>query len=380
MRRAASILAALLAASASAAVNPWQNLGKNWYTPAKISLTESYAWQVADTSGDIAEITYTQTDNGTFINNADEVIATMKSSVVSLFRNVAGLSNQIAANARALELADQKFDALAERLDDAFTEVFGSLQELEIKKDEGSAGKRLRVSSIDKGRLTLVGNVGNFDPDGKSIETASDGKAQIRGFSGSKDGAIPVSVKGDRLSWFTLINAADDESIQFAPDEANNKPFAGTLSLAGWKYHGTVNGEDGFCEDSLWDLLTGVKQEGSHRVLTWFNGGKLHYTKIGAPKGETGKFLKAKEDGVEWSAAVSEVKAEEGSAVKAETDAETGGVTLSFENPGVEVAGTQGASQSGAKLKFEGNADTAVRTTVVKDGDTVKVQIGVYYR
>lgn len=378
MRRAASILAALLAASASAAVNPWQNLGKNWYTPAKISLTESYTWQVADTSGDIAEITYTQTDNGTFINNADEVIATMKSSVVSLFRNVAGLSNQIATNARALELADQKFDALAERLDDAFTEVFGSLQELEIKKDEGSAGKKLRVSSIDKGRLTLVGNVGSFDPDGKSIETASDGKAQIRGFSGSIDGSIPVSLKGEEISWYSLINAGDGKSLVFNLDE--DKPFAGTLSLAGWESHGTVNGEDGFCEDSLWDLLTGVKQESSHRVLTWFDGGKLHYTKIGAPKGETGKFLKAKEGGVEWSAAVSEVKAEAGSAVKAETDEETGGVTLSFENPGVEVAGTQGASQSGAKLKFEGNADTAVRTTVSKDGDTVKVQIGVYYR
>ena len=82
---------------------------------------------------------------------------------------------------------------------------------------------------------------------------------------------------------------------------------------------------------------------------------------------------------MEWSAAVSEVKAEAGSAVKAETDAETGVVTLSFENPGVEVAGTQG-QQSGAKLKFEGNEGTAVRTTVVKDGDTVKVQIGVYYK
>ena len=55
-------------------------------------------------------------------------------------------------------------------------------------------------------------------------------------------------------------------------------------------------------------------------------------------------------------------------------------VTLSFDNPGVEVAGSDGASQSGAKLKFEGSDGTAVRTTVVKDGDTVRVQIGVYYR
>lgn len=378
MRRAASILAALLAAATcAAAVNPWQNLGEGWYAPKKINVSDRYSWQVADTSGETHIIDFTYSDEG-FINNADEVIKTMKSSVASLFRNVAGLSNQIANNARALELADQKFEALAERLDSAFTEVFGSLQELEIKKDEGSAGKTLRVSSIEKGRLTLVGNVGNFDPDGKSIETASDGKARVKGFSGSIDGSIPVSLQGEEIAWHSLISAGDGKSIVFNHDE--DKPFAGTLSLAGWEDHGTLNGVEGYCADSLWDLLTGVKSEGSHRVLTWFDGGKLHYTKIGAPTGETGKFLQAKEGGVEWSAAVSEVKAEEGSAVKAETDAETGGVTLSFENPGVEVAGTQGASQSGAKLKFEGNANTAVRTTVVKDGDTVKVQIGVYYR
>ena len=378
MRRSSYFLAAFLAASTcAAAVNPWQNFKEGWYTPKEIYIPTEYIWQVVDTSGDIAEISYTQTDNGRYINNSDEVITTMKSSVVSLFKNVAVLSNMIAQNANDLQLVDKRFEALAENLDNVFTRVFGELQELEIKKDEGSDGKKLRVSSIEKGRLTLIGNVGNFDPDGKSIETGSDGKARIKGLSGSIDGSIPVSFLGDEIRWYSLMNAGDGKSITFNLD--NDKPFAGTLSLAGWENHGTLNGVDGFCEDSLWDLLTGVKPEGSHRVLTWFDGGKLHYTKIGAPNGQTGKFLKAKEDGVEWSAAVSEVKAADGSAVKAETDAETGVVTLSFDNPGVEVAGTQG-QQSGAKLKFEGSDGTAVRTTVVKDGDTVKVQIGVYYK
>lgn len=377
MRRAASILAALLAASTcAAAVNPWENLGENWYAPRQINISNSYSWQVADTSGETHIIDFTYTEDG-FVNNADEVIKSMKSSVASLFKNVAGLSNQIATNARHLELTDLKFEALAERLDGVFTDVFGALQELEIKKDDGSEGKTLHVSSLENGRLTLIGNVGNFDPDGKSIETGSDGKASIKGFSGSIDGSIPVSFLGDEIRWYSLMNAVDGKSITFNLD--NDKPFDGTLSLAGWENHGTLNGVDGFCEDSLWDLLTGVKLESTHRVLTCFDGGKLHYTKIGAPKGQTGKFLKAKDGGVEWSAAVSEVKADVGSAVKAETDAETGVVTLSFDNPGVEVVGTYGR-QSGTKLKFEGNDGTAVRTTVVKDGDTVKVQIGVYYR
>lgn len=378
MRRAASILAAILAASTcAAAVNPWQNFNEGWYTPKEIYTPTEYIWQVVDTSGDIAEISYTQTKDGKYINNSDEVITTMKSSVVSLFKNVAVLSNMIAANANDLQLVDKRFEALAENLDNVFTTVFGALQELEIKKDEGSEGKKLRVSSIEKGRLTLVGNVGSFDPDGKSIEKTSDGKASIKGFSGSKNGEFPVSVNGNTIIWCTLASSCDGKSIVFNYDK--DKPLVGELSLSGWEDHGTLSGVAGFCEDSLWDLLTGVKPEGSHRVLTWFDGGKLHYTKIGAPTGQAGKFLKAKEGGVEWSAAVSEVKAEAGSAVKAETDAETGVVTLSFENPGVEVAGTQG-QQSGAKLKFEGNEGTAVRTTVVKDGDTVKVQIGVYYK
>ena len=377
MRRTSSILAAILAASTcAAAVNPWQNLGAGWYVPSEINVSDSYSWQVADTSGETHIIDFTYTEDG-FVNNADEVIKSMKSSVASLFKNVAGLSNQIANNARHLELTDMKFEALAERLDGVFAEVFGALQELEIKKDDGSDGKTLHVSSLENGRLTLIGNVGDFDPDGKSIEKTSDGKASIKGFSGSIDGSIPVSFLGDEIRWYSLMNAGDGKSIVFNYD--NDKPFAGTLSLAGWEDHGTLSGVDGFCEDSLWDLLTGVKPESTHRVLTWFDGGKLHYTKIGAPKGETGKFLKAKEGGVEWSAAISEVKAEAGSAVKAETDAETGVVTLSFDNPGVEVVGTQG-QQSGAKLKFEGNDGTAVRTTVVKEGDTVKVKIGVYYK
>lgn len=377
MRRAASILAALLAASTcAAAVNPWQNIGAGWYVPREINVSDSYSWQVADTSGETHIIDFTYTKDG-FVNNADEVIKSMKSSVASLFKNVAGLSNQIATNARHLELTDLKFEALAERLDGVFAEVFGALQELEIKKDDGSVGKTFHVSSLENGRLTLVGNVGNFDPDGKSIETGSDGKASINGFSGSKNGEFPVSVNGNTIIWCTLASSCDGKSIVFNYDK--DKPLVGELSLSGWEDHGEAKDYAGFCEDSLWDLLTGVKQESSHRVLTWFDGGNLHYTKIGAPKGENGKFLKAKERGVEWSAAVSEVKADVGSAVKAETDAETGVVTLSFDNPGIEVYGTQG-QQSGAKLKFEGNEGTAVRTTVVKDGDTVKVQIGVYYR
>ena len=378
MRRTSSILAAILAASTcAAAVNPWENLGENWYAPRQINISNSYSWQVADTSGETHIIDFTYTNDG-FVNNADEVIESMKSSVASLFKNVAGLSNQIANNARHLELTDMKFEALAERLDGVFAEVFGALQELEIKKDDGSEGKTLHVSSLENGRLTLIGNVGSFDPDGKSIEKTSDGKARIKGFSGSIDGSIPVSFQGDEIRWYSLMNAGDGKSITFNLDK--DKPFAGDLSLAGWEDHGTLSGVAGFCEDSLWDLLTGVKPESTHRVLTWFDGGNLHYTKIGAPTGQTGKFLKAKEGGVEWSAAVSEVKADVGSAVKAETDAETGVVTLSFDNPGVEVAGSDGASQSGAKLKFEGSDGTAVRTTVVKDGDTVWVQIGVYYR
>ena len=378
MRRSSYFLAAFLAAATcAAAVNPWQNFNEGWYTPKEIYIPTEYIWQVVDTSGDIAEISYTQTDNGRYINNSDEVITTMKSSVVSLFKNVAVLSNMIAQNANDLQLVDKRFEALAENLDNVFTRVFGELQELEIKKDEGSDGKKLLVSSIEKGRLTLVGNVGSFDPDGKSIEKTSDGKASIKGFSGSKNGEFPVSVNGNTIIWCTLASSCDGKSIVFNYDK--DKPLVGELSLSGWEDHGTLSGVAGFCEDSLWDLLTGVKPESTHRVLTWFDGGKLHYTKIGAPKGETGKFLKAKEGGVEWSAAISEVKAEAGSAVKAETDAETGVVTLSFDNPGVEVVGTQG-QQSGAKLKFEGSDGTAVRTTVVKDGDTVKVKIGVYYK
>lgn len=166
------------------------------------------------------------------------------------------------------------------------------------------------------------------------------------------------------------------------------------------------------CGANLHDLLAeGTDPDAlGHEVLCRVTGGggrALHYLPLGGSKfaepdgetveahapdggkrtlrvkpGDAGKYMRtnAGGDGVEWSAAVASVEAESGSAVRAETDAETGKVTLSFENPGIEVVDTMGTSHSGARLKFEPDSGTGLRVNASKDGDTLKVYIGVYYQ
>lgn len=205
-------------------------------------------------------------------------------------------------------------------------------------------------------RFTPGGGAGGAEPDGVSLDTfEADGATnlQVMGFASA-------AACGENLH---RLLAESTET-----DALNHEVLCRVTESGKKALHYLPLGADKFAEPDG-ETVEAHAEDGGKRALR-------------VKPGAAGKYMRtnAGGDGVEWSAAVSEVKAEEGSAVKAETDAETGGVTLSFENPGVEVAGTQGASQSGAKLKFEGNADTAVRTTVVKDGDTVKVQIGVYYR
>ncbi len=205
-------------------------------------------------------------------------------------------------------------------------------------------------------RFTPGGGAGGAEPDGVSLDTfEADGATnlQVMGFASA-------AACGENLH---RLLAESTET-----DALNHEVLCRVTESGKKALHYLPLGADKFAEPDG-ETVEAHAEDGGKRALR-------------VKPGAAGKYMRtnAGGDGVEWSAAVSEVKAEEGSAVKAETDAETGGVTLSFENPGVEVAGTQGASQSGAKLKFEGNANTAVRTTVVKDGDTVKVQIGVYYR
>lgn len=203
--------------------------------------------------------------------------------------------------------------------------------------------------------FTPGGGAGGAEPDGVSLDTFdADGvtNLQVIGFSSS-------AACGENLHSL-LAESTENDAI-------NHEVLCRVTESGKKALHYLPLGADKFAEP-----------DGETVEAHAEDGGKR---KLRVKPGAAGKYMRtnAGGNGVEWSAAVSEVKAEEGSAVKAETDAETGGVTLSFENPGVEVYGTQG-QQSGAKLKFEGNANTAVRTTVVKDGDTVKVQIGVYYQ
>ena len=203
--------------------------------------------------------------------------------------------------------------------------------------------------------FTPGGGAGGAEPDGVSLDTfSSDGvtNLQVIGFSSSAS-------CGENLHSL-LAESTENDAI--------NHEVLCRITESGKKaLHYLPLGSNKFAEPD------------GKTVEAHAEGGGKKALRV--KPGAAGKYMRTNAGGygVEWSAAVSEVKAEAGSAVKAETDAETGVVTLSFDNPGVEVAGTQG-QQSGAKLKFEGSDGTAVRTTVVKDGDTVSVQIGVYYR
>ena len=203
--------------------------------------------------------------------------------------------------------------------------------------------------------FTPGGGAGGAEPDGVSLDTFdADGvtNLQVIGFSSS-------AACGENLHSL-LAESTETDAI-------NHEVLCRVTESGKKALHYLPLGADKFAEP-----------DGETVEAHAEDGGKR---KLRVKPGAAGKYMRtnAGGNGVEWSAAVSEVKAEEGSAVKAETDAETGVVTLSFDNPGVEVYGTQG-QQSGEKLRFEGRDGTAVRTTVVKDGDTVKVQIGVYYQ
>lgn len=309
-----------------------------------------------------------------------------------------------------------------------------------IQALEEALSAQVQIVNLSKTLYEIVNGglfVDYLDTDGKraavSVQYMGSGKNAVKPSDTPKKSLDAGKVKVDRTSiWKSqdgtlslvwpkangLHAATPGGWRMFTPGEGAGGAEPDGVSLDAFDADGVTNlqvigfSSSAACGENLHSLLAESTENDAinHEVLCRVTeSGKkaLHYLPLGAdkfaePDGETveahaedggkrklrvkpgaaGKYMRtnAGGDGVEWSAAVSEVKAEAGSAVKAETDAETGGVTLSFENPGVEVAGTQGASQSGAKLKFEGNADTAVRTTVVKDGDTVKVQIGVYYR
>lgn len=204
-------------------------------------------------------------------------------------------------------------------------------------------------------RFTPGGGEGSVPPDGVSLGTVEDG------------GATNLQVMGFAAQATCGANLHDLLAEGTDTDALNHEVLCRVTESGGRALHYLPLGESRFAEPDG-ETVEAHAPDGGKRTLR-------------VKPGEAGRYMRtnAGGDGVEWASAVSEVEAEAGGAVKAETD-ENGKVTLSFENPGVEVVGWMDMSQSGSRLKFEGADGTGLKAVVVKDGDTVKIQIGVYYQ
>lgn len=353
----------------SARGDTWSDLGGAWYNPYGYASDSTYEWEVVDTSGDTQIISFNE--NG---SNADEVIGSIKTSVKSLFVNVAGLATKVADNARHLETIDQEFEMLSETLDSVVADIYAKLEEIKFQDEKAPSSPTVYKTTVENKYLTLVGP--SLEGDKKSVTRDKDGKYGLFGFEGNADKtfAIPY-IYGGSLAWSYIGLLGDGNTIENGSD-ADDRPIS--IGLAGWE---SPQSGSHLCQDELGEMLTGVKDGASHYVLTK-HGQNLHYTRIGSITAGAAK--------TDMSSIVTNAPGHEGEAsIAGFWTADVGtspvktadgkGIEWKAPGGGINITDSKGATASGTNIVFSssGNVKATIESAV---GGTVTIKFEAFYK
>ena len=329
------MVAAMMALYAAAHGAEWKNLGGTWYTPAEKRPASQFDWQVTDTSGDVHNITFTVDENGV-INNADQVMGSIKQSVQTLFRDVVQLSGQIAQNANRLDRLDENFDTMAKNLDAVMALIYNRFDAIELKLEDGKTATLKKTG--DKDSTTYVATGLGIKDDGRSTLVRTD----------TETGAQKISIRN----------------------------FA-----AG-----------GGCDEKLSELMTKEIKAGErnrHTVLSRYDRGgvpELHYLPLGdllpavaGVKVYGTELERDKENKVEIKNLVKALTAN-GEKLEPNGDGvvDLGNLNTVTQNV-LTVSGTTGTA-SGQRIRFASGDDSNIKVTVSNEGDEIVVKFDVYYK
>ena len=327
--------AAMMALYAAAHGAEWKNLGGMWYKPLQSIPAGNFEWQVTDTSGDFHIITF-KVDENSVVNNADEVLGSIKPSVKTLFSDVVKLSGQIAQNAHRLDRLDENFATIAAELDAAMAEIYTRFDIIELDLEEGKTATLKKTG--DQNATTYAATGLGIQDDGRSTLVRKD----------TATGAQKISIKN----------------------------FA-----AG-----------GGCDENLSDLMTKEIKAGErnrHTLLSRYDRGgvpELHYLPLGdlltavAGVKVYGTELKMDDDNkVDIKILVKSLKAN-GESLEPDGDGvvDLGNLNTVTQNV-LTVTGTAG-SASGHRIRFASGDDSNIKVTVSNEGDEIVVKFDVYYK
>ena len=327
--------AAMMALCAAAHGAEWKNLGQTWYTPQQRKPASQFDWEVTDTSGDSHIITFTVDENGV-INNADQVLGSIKQSVKTLFSDVVKLSGQIAQNANRLDRLDENFATMADNLDLVMAVIYNRFDAIELKLEDGK--KATLKKTGDKNSTTYAATGLGIKDDGRSTLVRTD----------TATGAQKISIKN----------------------------FA-----AG-----------GGCTENLSDLMTKESKAGDrsrHTLLSRYDRDgvpELHYlplgdllTAVAGVKVYCTELKMDEENKVDIKNLVKSLKAN-GESLEPDGDGvvDLGNLNTVTQNV-LTVTGTAG-SASGHRIRFASGDDSNIKVTVSNEGDEIVVKFDVYYK
>lgn len=327
--------AAMMALYAAAHGAEWINLAGTWYTPQQRKPASQFDWQVTDTSGDSHIITFTVDENGV-VNNANEVLGSIKQSVKTLFSDVVKLSDQIAQNANRLDRLDENFATMADNLDLVMAVIYNRFDAIELKLENGE--KATLKKTGDKNSTTYAATGLGIQDDGRSTlvrkDTATGAqKISIKNFAtggGCTENLSDLMTKeskaGDR-SRHTLLSRYDRDGVP----EMHYLPLGDLLTaVAGVKVYGTELKMDEKNKVDIKNLVKSLKANG--------------------------ESLEPDGDGV----------------------VDLGNLNTVTQNV-LTVTGTAG-SASGHRIRFASGDDSNIKVTVSNEGDEIVVKFDVYYK
>lgn len=327
--------AAMMALYAAAHGEAWKNMGERWYTPAQSIPASQFEWQVTDTSGDSHIITFTVDENGV-INNADEVLGSIKQSVKTLFMDVVTLSDQIALNANRLDRLDENFATMADNLDIFMSKIYNRFDAIELKLEDGRTAS-LKNTGDQNSTIYVATGLGIKD-DGRSTIVGTD----------TATGSQKVSIKGFDTG--------------------------------------------GGCYEKLSELMTKDSKAGErnrHTLISRYDRGgaaELHYLPIGdllpavaGVKVYGTELKKDEENKVEIKNLVQAITAN-GERLEPDGDGvvDLGDLNTVTQNV-LTVIGTTGIA-SGQRIRFASGEDSNIKVTVSNECDEIVVKFDVYYK
>lgn len=327
--------AAMMALCAAAHGEAWKNLGKTWYTPRQSTAETDFSWEVTDTSGKSHFITFVVGEDGV-LNNADEVLGSIKTSVKTLFNDVVKLSNNIAQNANRLDRLDENFTTMADKLDAAMAEIYTRFDAIELELEDGK--KATLKKTGDKNSTTYAATGLGIKDDGRSTLVRTD----------TATGAQKISIKNFAAGGGCTENLSDLMTKEIKAGERSRHTLLSRYDR---------NGVAELHYLPLGDLLTavaGVKVYGTELKMDDEN--KVEIKNLVKSLKANGESLEPDGDGV----------------------VDLGNLNTVTQNV-LTVTGTAG-SASGHRIRFASGDDSNIKVTVSNEGDEIVVKFDVYYK